>query len=97
MGHAISRTRPSIVALDLLARAPSIDVFCGGWGPAVMDATPQPANTQKRKIRFIRPPSHSGVGDRYRGMQMSTALSSPAGRAYRDSHCFVVQTSDNSL
>ena len=58
MGHAISRTKPSIMAFDLFAREPSIDVFCGGWSAAVIDATPQPANKQKRKIRFIRPPFH---------------------------------------
>ena len=55
MGHAISRTRPSIVAFDLLAREPSIDVFWGGSGAASIDATPQPATKQNRKIRFIRP------------------------------------------
>jgi hypothetical protein len=60
MGHAISRTKPSIVAFDLFAREPSIDVFCGGLGPAVNDATAQPANKQKRKIRFIRPPYYQG-------------------------------------
>jgi hypothetical protein len=60
MGHAISRTKPSIVAFDLFAREPSIDVFCGGWGAAVNDATPQTASKQKRKIRFIHPPVHQG-------------------------------------
>jgi hypothetical protein len=44
----------------LFAREPSIDVFCGRWDAAVIDATPQPANKQKRKIRFIRPPFHHG-------------------------------------
>src|SRR5215469_18653570 len=56
MGQAISRTRPSIVAFDLFAREPSIDVFWGGWGAASIDATPQPATMQSCKIRFIRPP-----------------------------------------
>jgi hypothetical protein len=56
MGHAISRTKPSILAFDLFARDPSIDVFCEGWGVAVIDAIPQPANKQKSKIRIIRPP-----------------------------------------
>jgi hypothetical protein len=54
----MSRTNPSIVAFDLLAREPSIDVFCAGWGAAVIDTTPQPAIKPKRKIRFIRPPFH---------------------------------------
>src|ERR1700676_5430473 len=54
MGHAISRTKPSIVAFDLFAREPSIDVFCGGWSAATIDATPQPASRQRRRIRFIR-------------------------------------------
>ncbi len=54
MGHAISRTKPSIVAFDLFARASSIDVFCGGGSAATIDATPQPASRQRRRIRFIR-------------------------------------------
>src|SRR5580704_14747790 len=54
MGHAISRTNPSIVAFDLFARASSIDVFCGGGSAATIDATPQPASRQTRRIRFIR-------------------------------------------
>ena len=54
MGHAISRTKPSIVAFDLFARASSIDVFCGGGSAATIDATPQPASRQTRRIRFIR-------------------------------------------
>src|ERR1700693_1265742 len=97
MGHAISRTKPSIVAFDLFAREPSIDVFCGGWGAAVIDATPQPANKQKRKIRFIHPPFHQGSTIGISSMTMSTStkdtLSSHC-RAYCDSHCCVVQTLD---
>ena len=34
MGHATSRTRPSIVALETFARAPAIDVLCGGLDAA---------------------------------------------------------------
>jgi hypothetical protein len=64
MGHAISRTKPSIVAFDLFAREPSIDVFCGGWGAAVINATPQQANKQKHTIRFIRASFSSGVDHR---------------------------------
>src|ERR1700683_1163666 len=60
MGHAISRTKPSIVAFDLFAREPSIDVFCGGSSAATIDATPQPASRQRRRIRFIRSPRRSG-------------------------------------
>ena len=48
MGHAISRSKPSIVAFDLFAREPSIDVFCGGWGAAIIEAIPQAAKKQKR-------------------------------------------------
>ena len=59
MGHAISRTKPSIVALDLFAREPSIDVFCGGWSAATIDATPQPASMQRPRIRFIHSPCQS--------------------------------------
>jgi hypothetical protein len=91
-------TKPSIVAFDLFAREPSIEVFCGGWGAAVIDATPQPANKQKRKIRFIRPPFHQGSTIGLSSMTMSTStkdtLSSPCSRAYSGSHCRVVQTSD---
>src|ERR1700755_1118975 len=53
MGHAISRTKPSIVASERFARAPSIDVFCRGAGIAAIAATQQPVNRQKRRIRFI--------------------------------------------
>jgi hypothetical protein len=53
MGHAISRTRPSIVASERFARAPSIDVFCKGAGIAAIAATQQPVNSQKPRIRFI--------------------------------------------
>src|SRR5215471_7402864 len=56
MGHAISRTKPSIVTFDLFAREPSIEVFCRGCGAAISDATPQPAHRQKRRTRFICPP-----------------------------------------
>ena len=49
----ISRTKPSIVASERFARAPSIDVFCRAAGIAVIDATQQPVNRQKRRIRFI--------------------------------------------
>src|SRR4029077_3493618 len=98
MGHAISRTEPSIVAFDLFAREPSIDVFCGGWGAAAIEATPQPANKQKRKIRFIRPPFHQGSIIDLSSTTMSTStkdtLSFPYSRAYSGSHCCVVQTSD---
>jgi hypothetical protein len=53
MGHAISRTKPSIVASERFARAPSIDVFCRGAGIPAIAATQQPVNRQKRRIRFI--------------------------------------------
>jgi len=53
MGHAISRTKPSIVASERFARAPSIDVFCRGAGIAAIAATQQPVNRQKRTIRVI--------------------------------------------
>jgi len=58
MGHAISRTKPSIVASERFARAPSIDVFCREAGIAAIAATQQPLNRQKRRIRFI-------AGDEY--------------------------------
>ena len=61
------------MAFDLFAREPSIDVFCGGWGAAVIDATPQPANKQKRKIRFIRPPFVRGSTIDISRMTMSTS------------------------
>src|SRR5438445_13112974 len=99
MGHAISRTKPSIVAFDLFAREPSIDVFCGGWGAAVIDATPQPANKQKRKIRFIHPPLHQGqlsISAEGQSARQQRTLSSPCSRAYSHSNCCLVQTSDNS-
>jgi hypothetical protein len=59
------------MAFDLFAREPSIDVFCGR-GAAVIDATPQPANKQKRKIRFIRPPFYQGSMIGISGMIMSS-------------------------
>ena len=53
MGHAISRTKPSIVASERFARSPSIDVFCRGAGIAAIAATQQPVDRRKRRIRFI--------------------------------------------
>src|SRR5262245_52252369 len=53
MGHAISRTKPSIVASDRFARAPSIDVFWKGSAVVTMVATQQAVKTQKRSVLFI--------------------------------------------
>jgi hypothetical protein len=53
MGHAISRSKPSIVASERFARAPSIDVFCRKAGIAAIAATQLPVNRQKRRISLI--------------------------------------------
>src|SRR5215470_20071166 len=98
MGHAISRTKPSIVTLDLFARSLSIDVFCGGWGAAIIDATPHPAKKQKRKMRFIRPSFSSRLDHWYqRNERRQRTHSWPiVVEAYSDAHCCVVQISENS-
>jgi hypothetical protein len=64
MGHAISRIKPSILASERFARAPSIDVFCKGAGIAAIAATQQPVNRQKRRIRFIDGDEYISVGKR---------------------------------
>src|SRR5690242_20460617 len=51
MGQATSRTRPSMVVLLTFARAPSIDVLCGGLDAA--NTIPQHASTQILNGRII--------------------------------------------
>jgi hypothetical protein len=59
MGHATSRTRPSIVALETFARAPAIDVLCGGLDAA--KTIPQHASKQILKGRIIGSPFHEAL------------------------------------
>src|SRR5215472_5298209 len=55
MGHAISRTKPSIVASERFARAPSIDVLCRGAGITTIAAKQQLVKRQKRRIFILTP------------------------------------------
>jgi hypothetical protein len=60
MGHATSRTRPSIVTFEELARSPAIEVVCGGRDAARIETTPQLASKQILKNRLIGSPFHFG-------------------------------------
>jgi hypothetical protein len=99
MGHAISRTKPSIVAFDIFAREPSIDVFCGGWGAAVIDATPQPANKQKRKLRFIRTPFHQESIGKVTGLFVPPNIHGfpPFGRRTPKRYCYMSVSGQTEL
>src|SRR5690348_8634496 len=59
MGQAKSRTKPSIVAFEALARSPAIEVLCGVGDAARTETIPQPASKQILKNRLIGSPLHS--------------------------------------
>src|SRR5271156_5194457 len=58
MGQATSRTKPSIVAFEALARSPAIEVLCGEWDAASTETIPQPASKPTLKNRLIGSPFH---------------------------------------
>src|SRR5215471_13985595 len=74
MGHAISRTKPSIDTSARFARAPSIDVFCRGSAKATIAGMQQAVNTQKHKIRFMRPPFVKGSAHPKRALHESQGV-----------------------
>jgi hypothetical protein len=47
-----------MVVVETFARAPAIDVLCGGWGAAKTEMIPQPASKQILKGRLIASPFH---------------------------------------
>src|SRR5580658_2146455 len=61
MGQATSRTKPSIVAFEALARSPAIEVLCGEWDAARSETIPQPASKQTLKNRLIGSPYSLGI------------------------------------
>ena len=48
MGQATSRTKPSMVAREVLARSPAIEVLCGEWDAARTETMQVPASKQTR-------------------------------------------------
>ena len=56
MGHARSRSKPSMVAFDEFARSPAIEVLCGGRVAARIDPIPQTASMHTLKNRCIGSP-----------------------------------------
>jgi hypothetical protein len=61
MGQATSRTKPSIVASEALARSPAIEVLCGELDAARTETIPQPASKQTLKNRLIGSPFHGAL------------------------------------
>src|SRR5277367_5282066 len=58
MGQETSRTKPSMVAFEALARSPAMEVPCGECDAARTETIPQPASKQTLKNRLISSPFH---------------------------------------
>src|SRR5271156_6609324 len=61
MGQATSRTKPSIVACEALARSPAMEVLCGEWDAARTETIQQPASKQTLRNRLIGSPFHRAL------------------------------------
>jgi hypothetical protein len=61
MGQATSRTKPSIVASEALARSPAIEVLGGESDAASTETIPHPASKQTLKNRLIGSPFQLGI------------------------------------
>src|SRR5271169_2018278 len=83
MGQATSRTKPSIVACEALARSPAIEVLCGEWDAARTETIPQPASKQTLKNRLIGSPFHWALHTPQPARDRNTAASAPQKCATR--------------